>query len=287
MPTYVASDGTQLHYDVRGDERPGQVAVIALAGGAARHPAYLGDLAGLADSFRLVVPHLRGVGRSPMPDPVEAGSAWRQAEDVEALRVHLGAARVVLVGHSAGTRLAIAYAAQFPRALAGLVLITPPTGYLVDEPSDAEPLIDARRGEPAFDAAVAALEGSPDLTGGDDAYNAWQQVGAPATYAAWGPVEQEHAAIGRWSLAAGRAYFSVATPSDLTERLGDVRAPVLVLAGAEDCTTGVAPVRAVARIFPAGRTVVLERCGHYPWVEQPVAFRGAVDPFLAARAAGG
>ena len=282
MPTFLASDGASLHYDVLGDERVRGCPVIVLAGGAARDPAYLGDLAGLAGSFPLVVPHLRGVGRSPAPGRVEDGSSWRQAEDVEALRVHLGAERVVVVGHSAGTRLAIAFATQFPHALAGLVLVTPPAGYLVDEPSDAGALIDARRGEPAFDAAVAALEGAPDLAGGDDAFNAWQQTSAPATYASWGPVEQEHAGIGRWHLDAARAFFTVEPPHDLPERVRAVSAPVLVVAGAGDCLTGVAPVRALAGLFSAGQIVVLERCGHYPWVEQPEAFRAAVDPFLAA-----
>jgi len=282
VPTSLAPDGTSLHHDVLGHERVDEWPVIVLAGGAARDPAYLGDLAGLASSHPLLVPHLRGVGLSPAPDQVEVGSFWRQAEDIEALRLHLGVARVVLVGHSAGTRLAIAYAARFPRSLAGLVLITPPAGYLVDEPSDAGALVDARRGEPAFDAAVAALETAPDLTGGDDAFNAWQQVSAPATYAVWGPVEQAHARVGRWNLDAARAFFSVEPPHDLPARLPDVSVPVLVVAGAHDCLTGLAPVRALAKLFPAGQIVVLERCGHYPWVEQSAAFRGALDPFLAA-----
>jgi len=34
--------------------------------------------------------------------------------------------------------VAIAYAAQFADRVAGLLLITPPADYLVDEPSDAD-----------------------------------------------------------------------------------------------------------------------------------------------------
>jgi hypothetical protein len=58
------------------------------------------------------------------------------------------------------------------------VLTTPPVGYLVDEPSGADALIDKRRGEPAFDAAIAALQ-DLQTTGGDDAFNTWQQTAAP------------------------------------------------------------------------------------------------------------
>ena len=275
MPTYTAADGALLHYDVIGRER-GQCPVVVLAGGAARHPSYLGDLAGLGSVRRLVVPHLRGVGRSPAPELPETGSFWRQAADVESLRVHLGLERVVIVAHSAGTRLAIAYGAQYAQRVAGLLLITPPAGFLVDEPCDDAAIIDDRRGEPAFDAALAAFAAGPDMTS-DDSFNAWQQSVAPAGYAGWSAAEQAHAQIGRWSLDASQAFFGV-EPPDLPRRLAAVTAPVLVMAGAQDCFTGVAI--ALAGLFPAGDAVVIGHCGHYPWVEQPAEFRRAADAFL-------
>jgi len=64
-----------------------------------------------------------------------------------------------------------------------------------------------------------------------------------------------------------------------------VTAPVLVVAGGQDVVTGLAPMLAMADLFTAGRAVVIEQCGHYPWMEQPAAFRCAVDPFLEGGAA--
>ncbi|MET8150151.1 alpha/beta fold hydrolase [Actinoplanes sp. NPDC049668] len=283
MPLYAGFDGTPLHYADSSPDHGGHAPpVIALAGGAARHPSYLGDFAGLGSRFRLIIPHLRGVGHSPAPSRAELGSFWRQAEDLDRLREHLGLDRAVLVGHSAGTRLAIAYAARFPDRIAGIVLITPPAGYLVDTPSDTDELIARHRGEPAFAAAVQASEAGPDLID-DDAFNAWQLRVTPMGYAVWGSAEQAHSVIGRWNLAAVKAYFSVEPPADLVARIGRVAAPVLVIAGAEDCLTGVAPVKALAARFPAGRLELIERCGHYPWVEQPSAFRRAIDAFLDER----
>lgn len=282
MPTFAGADGAQLHYDDlhRGDRDAAASPLITLAGGAARHPTYLGDLAGLDTTQRLIVPHLRGVGRSPLPDAVEVASYWRQAEDIERLRRHLGLDQVRLLGHSAGTRLAISYAAQFPDRLAGMVLVTPPAGYLVDVPSDAEELIDRRRGEPAFDAALAASAAGPGARD-DDAFNAWWARVAPIGYAAWGATERDHSTIGWVSYAANRAYFSLEPPPDLADQLGKVSAPVLVVGGAQDCTTGVAPVIALAKLFPSGEVVMIEQCGHHPWVEQPAAFRQVVDEFLS------
>jgi pimeloyl-ACP methyl ester carboxylesterase len=285
VPTYPGSDGAELSYDDPRSSDGADPPLIALAGGAARHPDYLGDLAGLGTRQRLIIPHLRGVGRSPMPDDVQLASFWRQADDLERLREHLGLEQLRLIGHSAGTRLAIAYAAQFPERVATMVLVTPPPAYpppagsLVDVPSDAGALMYTRRGEPAFDAALAAWDTGPDAET-DEAFNAWQQQVAPLGYAAWGPAEQAHAAGPAYTYAANRAYFSVDPPADLAARLGAVTAPVLVIAGSEDYGIGVAPVVALAKLFPAGSAVVIEGAAHHPWVEQPAAFRRETDRFL-------
>ena len=64
-----------------------------------------------------------------------------------------------------------------------------------------------------------------------------------------------------------------------------MHAPVLVVAGRQDALVGLAPVLALAELFPAGRSVVINDAGHYPWVEQPLAFRRAVDEFFTTEPA--
>jgi len=278
VPTYRGADGAALFFDVLGPA--GAPSLVLLAGGAGAHPAYLGTLAGLDERYRLVVPHLRGVGGSAAAELTARGSRWRQAADVEALRRHLGTDRCVLVAHSAGSRLAVAYAAQHPEYVAGLVLVTPPAGYLVDVPSDVPALTARRLSEPVFAQALAAFEAGPD-TSSDETFNDWQRAAAPLGYARWDERAQAHARSLRYSMAAARAFMSGDAPGDLLSRLRAVPAPTLVVAGAQDCSAGRALVVAVVELFPAGRAVVLEDCGHFPWVEQPAAFRAALDPFLA------
>ncbi|WP_205629389.1 alpha/beta fold hydrolase [Jiangella muralis] len=278
MPAYRAADDTSLHYDELAGPDAAGPPIVVLAGGAARHPEYLGDLAGLAERHPLVIPHLRGVGASPAPDDPEAGSYWWQADDVEALRRHLGHDRLLVAGHSAGTRLAVSYAVRYPERLAALLLVTPPSTHLVDVAPDAG-AIATRRTDDAFQGAWVALQAGPSVLD-DDGFDDWQRRVAPAGYAHWGPAERRHATQGRWDLAAGRAYFSVDPPADLAARLGSVPAPVLVVACADDALTGFAPVAALAERFPSGRLAVVEDCGHYPWVERPAEFRAAVDAFL-------
>ncbi len=263
------------HVDVLG--RADGPTLLVLAGGAAAHPSYLGDLAGLGERYRLVVLHLRGVGRSR---DLPLASRWEQADDVERLRESLGLDRCALVAHSAGTRLAVAYAARFPGRLSALVMVTPPAEYLVDVPPDAPALVAARAGEPAVATALAADAEGPDLTD-DDSFTAWRLRTAPLGYARWDATTREHARGMRYSLAAARAFMAGETPADLRDRLRAVAAPTLVVAGAQDGAAGHVPVLAVALLFPHGEAVTVEDCGHFPWVEQPAAWRAAVDPFLA------
>ncbi|TDC49549.1 alpha/beta fold hydrolase [Jiangella ureilytica] len=280
MPTYRADDDTPLHYDELAGPDAAGPPVVVLAGGAARHPVYLGDLAGLAERHPLVIPHLRGIGSSPAPAQLEEGSYWCQAADLEALRGHLGQDRLLVAGHSAGTRLAVAYAVQYPDRVAALLLLTPPSAHLVDAEPDAERIAGRlRTAEPAFAEAWTALAAGPAVLD-DEGFNDWQRRVAPSSYAHWGPAEQRHAAVGRYDLPANRAYFSVDPPADLATKLSAVTAPVLVVAGADDAMTGLAPVVALAESFPAGRVAVVDDCGHYPWVERPAEFRAAVDGFL-------
>ncbi len=268
MPIFVAADRAALHYDESGSGKT----LVVLAGGAGRHPSYLGDLAGLPGY--LVIPHLRGVGETPGP----ALSYWQQMHDLENLRKHLGLRQLDLVAHSAGTRLAMAYAAQYPMAVASMLLITPPSTHLTDTPSDAAEITAHRRGDPAFDAAVAAFRRQPRT---QSEFEGWQVATAPATYAVWTERERAHSRVGNVELETVQAFFSVNPSPDFPQQLGKTQARVRIIAGAQDYTTGLAPVLAAARLFAHGEAVVIDDCGHYPWVEQPLAFRRAADSFLA------
>lgn len=275
MPTYQASDGAVLHYDERGTGRP----LVAIAGGAARDPIYLGDLGGIGEGRRLIVPHLRGVGSSAVPTDPAVGSWWNQASDLEALRIHLGEDHVDVIAHSAGTRLATSYAARYGDRVSRMLLVTPPSQHLVDVASDVVEIARRRSADAAFEAAVALLQAGPPLTS-ETEFNEWQRAIAPAGYAHWGEDAKRHSHLGSWDLRAATSFFSVAPPADFVDRLRQCTASVLVIAGADDVLTGLAPVVALSRLFPNGKVEVLADCGHYPWIEQPERFTAAVVEFL-------
>ena len=277
MPTFTTHDGALLHYDLLDAGGSGEP-VVVLAGGAARHPAYLQGLAGLPSVRPLAVLHQRGVGESATSGrPLKA---WPDlAHDVEALREHLGGGQVDVLAHSAGTRVALAYAAAHPRHVRRLCLVTPPARDLVDADDDSRAMVMQRQGEPwfaDFTAALPALEAAST----PEEHRALAPVIAPLAWSRWDERAQAHEALGEWYLDASAAFFGEPGPATLAQDLGACGAEVLVVAGGRDALTGLTPVLALADLFPRGQAVIIEDAGHYPWVEQPEAFRRAVDAFL-------
>lgn len=103
MPKLTVDDGTELYYQAVGTGEP----IVFLHGGFMNHRVWDRQVAALQDEYRLLVPDLRGHGRSEKPatgyDPI------RFAKDVEALVSDLGLDDVTLVGWSLGATVATAY----------------------------------------------------------------------------------------------------------------------------------------------------------------------------------
>jgi 3-oxoadipate enol-lactonase len=62
---------------------------------------------------------------------------------------------------------------------------------------------------------------------------------------------------------------------------GQIRTPVLVVAGAEDATFPVAETEAMADSIPGARFVVLEQSAHLAALESPAEVNTLIDDFLA------
>lgn len=278
MPTFRTYDGTELAYHVKGEGTP----LICLPGGAMRAGAYLGDLGGLSATRRLIVLDPRGSGDSAVPDDPSTCRCDRLADDVEALRRHLGLERVDLLAHSAGADLAALYAARHPEALRSLVLVTPATravGFVTGERETREAAA-LRSAEPWYEEALPALE--QVRTG--RASDALRTAARPFLYGRWDTAAQEHAAradAGN-NPAAARvcAGEGACDPAATLPALRALPAPVLVLAGALDCLTTPDRAAELAALFPESEFAVQRGAAHYPWIDDPGAFVRTVTAFL-------
>ncbi len=115
---------------------------------------------------------------------------------------------------------------------------------------------------------------------------ALMRASRPFLYGPWDERTQAHALTAdhqssrRAELGFAAGAEQVDVPA-LLAQLGQVQSPVLVVGGERDAVTGVEAVHAVAASFPDARTVVLPGAGHFPWIDEPDAFREAVAEFLA------
>ncbi|MFI1519483.1 alpha/beta fold hydrolase [Kitasatospora cineracea] len=273
MTIFHGYDGTALHYEQLGDGAP----LVAIPGGPGMDARYLGTLGGLDARRRLVRLDPRGCGRSAVPADRASCAFGAQAADVEALREHLGAERIDLLGHSAGALTAQRYAAQFPHRVRSLVLVTP-VGRAAREPDPAEiaALRAARAAEPwypdaaAADALLAAGAGDPAALVRRITPFFWGSWNGTARAEAFDPAPVPAAPWMR------EAFYAGADPGAARP----VAAPVLVVAGARDGMIGTAPARLAAALHPDARLAVLPGVGHRPWVEDPAGFAALVGGFL-------
>lgn len=274
-----APDGTRLAYHRVGSGTP----LVCVPGGPLLSTDYLGDLGGLAADAGLVLADPRGTGGSAAPVDPATYRCDHLVDDLEALRVHLGLQRMRLLGHSAGANVVHRYVERHPDRVDVLVLVTPSTRAVGIEIADTarSEVARSRSGEPWYDAAAAALA---RIQAGEAADDDWSAI-APFTYGRW---DDEVAAYdarmdAERDPAAAQAFGSAGAfdPPATTAALSGLDVPVLVVAGGVDVGNPPGAMAEVAGLFPRGELVVQAGAGHFPWIDDPAAFRSTVARFLA------
>jgi pimeloyl-ACP methyl ester carboxylesterase len=99
----VELDGVGIHYEVTGDGRP----VLLLHGFPDTGRLWRNQVPALADAgFKVIVPDMRGYGRSDKPESVEAYALPFLAGDVLGVMADAGESRSHVVGHDWGAAVA-------------------------------------------------------------------------------------------------------------------------------------------------------------------------------------
>ncbi len=115
------ADGVGIEYEVTGQGQP----VVLLHGWPDSGRLWRHEVPALAAAgFQVVVPDLRGYGRSGKPEAIEAYSLPVVAGDVLAILADLNIARAHLVGHDWGAALAWRLAVLAPGSVDHLVVLS-------------------------------------------------------------------------------------------------------------------------------------------------------------------
>jgi pimeloyl-ACP methyl ester carboxylesterase len=224
------------------------------------------EQAALAEHVRLVVPDQRGFGASPGPGPE---SVAQLADDAVALLDALHASRAVVCGVSMGGYVAQHVAARHPDRVAALVLVD--TRLEADTP-------EGRAGRADLAATVGRLGQSIVADAMVPRLLAPASVATPQRAAVEAALRDTIRAQPVATIQAALA--ALGDRPDMREAMRQVRAPTLLVVGAEDGITPPACLEAAERIMPAARLLVVPGAGHLVPLEAPAVFNAAVVEFL-------
>jgi len=281
VESFRTADGRALSYRREGS---GPL-LVCHPGGPGFSSRYFGDLAGLGESFTLVLLNPRGSEGSDRPSDPRAYATEDYVADLEELRRHLGVERMLLLGHSHGGVVAQAYAATHPDRVERLVLASTLARFGEEQVAAMEAGMKAKEGEPWYADARAALEDEQaGRFGSDEELAALAYREFPLYFARYGEAEAAYIDSLRDEVPVADALMlfnnEVFTTFDLRPELARITAPALVITGADDFITGPVCAADLAAI-PGSTKVVLPDCGHFIFVEARDRFRAEVTRYLS------
>jgi pimeloyl-ACP methyl ester carboxylesterase len=260
-------------------------ALVCHPGGPGFSSLYFGDLAGLGTRFRLVLLDPRGTGNSPRPPDPSAYTIDDYVADLEEARDRLGFDRMLLLGHSHGGVVAQAYAARHPERVERLILASTLPRFQAEQEGAMRGGMEARRGEPWYAAAQAALEAEQAgqfTTDAELAELVWREL--PLYFAHFAKTEaaylEELKAESPNADALRLFNLEVFPIFDLRPELPRISAPTLVITGTEDFICGPLCADEIAASIGDVQTLLVPGAGHFVFVERPVEFATAITKFL-------
>ncbi|MDT0266993.1 alpha/beta hydrolase [Streptomyces sp. DSM 44915] len=259
---------------------PAERTLLVIHGGPDWDHGYLLDpLRRLAGRRRVLLPDLRGCGRSPGGLAPERYTPDAAVGDLLALLAALDVARVDVLGFSYGGLLAQRLALAAPERVRRLVIASStvlpvPADAYDDWPERAERRAPEARvwADPTLDGPAltraAAVAGAPA--------NVWRAAALPDYLARLARVRFTAEWLGPFR--AGT--LPPALPTDAAGRLAALGLPTLLLHGRQDMVFPAALAERAARRIPTARAVLLDEAGHMAHVDQPTAWLAAVTDHL-------
>jgi pimeloyl-ACP methyl ester carboxylesterase len=254
-------DGWVLFYEDSGGDGP---PVLLIHGLLMDSTMFAPQVEALVDRYRLITPDLRGHGRSR--HRAEDYTQWDLMEDHVALLDTLGIDRAMWGGVSQGGFQSLRAALRHPDRVAGLVLIDTQAG---SEDEHRAPMYEAF-------AEVVSTEGWSEHILESSCISMFGTSASEELKRHW---------MDRWSAQetfdARQSLWSVTRREDITDRLGEIGQPAIVIHGEEDAAIDMDRAEQLANGLPnLVELVKVPAAGHSSTVEQPELLTEAIDRFL-------
>jgi pimeloyl-ACP methyl ester carboxylesterase len=261
----LKSDDVNLFYEVRG-EGPDVVMVHPFP---SDHGYWLPLMRHLESRFRLVLPDLRGLGRSGVGEG--ASTMPRLAMDLLRLCDELKIGRAAFVGCSVGGYALFEFWRRSRERVKSLVLMDTKPGADTDE---------GRAGR--LKNADEVMQKGPEWA----IEQLMPKLLGPVTMSSRLDVVEQARATMRLAGAAGIAALQrgMAERIDSTATLAEIDVPTLVLGGEDDVLAPVSELERMAKAIRGAELKIIPRVGHYASFENPNEVGPMVREFLERNA---
>jgi len=268
-----------LYYEIRGR---GEATPLFMVNGG---PGFSHDYVHCSEAWddlaahrRVIFYDQRGTGRSTRLHKGMTCTLADQIADLEALRAHLGIAKMDLLGHSWGGYLVMAYAARHPEHIAHLMIVDSAAPKWQDTVflfKDVFPEGMERQTSVAFAEALGdstaqdtdLLEYFPMLFYSPEKRDQFMANANPRQYQRE-VNEQVDADVRRF---------------DLNPELPKFKFPTLVITGRYDMNVAPSVAWKIHQAIPGSRFHVFEKSGHLPYFEERAGFVSVIEEFLTGR----
>lgn len=223
----------------------------------------------LKDDFHLIIPDLPGFGEQERVSHIGFDNL-SQTQRFKAFVDALGVQKPHLGGNSMGGWIVLRYAMDYPDALGGLILIDN-AGVMGTEESELQQLA----ADETYNPLVVT-----DVDDGDR-FLAFVTHNPPRLPARIKTAFHADAIKHRQQL--DDIFWIIAREmrdGPLNDRLGEVRAPTLIIWGRHDRVIDVSCVPVMEAAISGSKAVILEDIGHVPMVEAPKETAQAIKQFI-------
>lgn len=269
--------GIHFWYRVAGK---GPVMVVQAPGWGAGSEYLQNGFAQLEKDFTVIYYDPRGSARSSRPSDPKLMATDDMIDDLERLRGYWGLNAITVMGHSNGGAIALGYAILHPEMVHKLILVDACTEDH-DFRAEREREIAVRKDDPRFKDAIATITGNNDPKT-DEEFDAYLKKLLPLYF--YDPASGlPRFAKTDTALPSVWAYHAVgATGRPVTKQeslLDHVKAQTLVLVGHDDWICPVTEGQRLNKGIVNSRLVILDKSGHFPWIEAEKPFFAEVVQF--------
>jgi len=288
--SFVALSGGKIWYQIKGQGEP----IVLIPGGpGSSHCVFVPWFDNLAVDFKVIYFDALGRGKSSRAKNKEEYSLQRDVDDLEGLRKALALTKWSVLGHSYGGVVAQAYALKYPDSVAKLILVDTLYDAEMWQANDDNSNYEFKNQFPERWDKLMAIRSQGHKSSSPEHIKAYDiPLGLMFFYDASNASklrqDMSNPLDFNWDvyyqICGDDADFEIGgeiAKFDFKKDLNNLRMPVLIIAGRYDRVS--IPWYAVKYkdYVPQAEFVMLEKSGHFPFVEEHIKFIELVSRFLA------